>query len=76
MAHRKDKMWAFDFMRERDTSPIDLVTRRYPRVAIVKPYESCPQICVYCQRNWEITSPSWSRPRLLWRRLRRHWIGF
>lgn len=46
-----------DFMRERDTSPIDLITRRYPRVAIVKPYESCPQICVYCQRNWEISSP-------------------
>ncbi|MFW9991109.1 MAG: KamA family radical SAM protein [Candidatus Odinarchaeota archaeon] len=46
-----------DFMREHDTSPIDLVTRRYPRVAILKPYDSCPQICVYCQRNWEITSP-------------------
>lgn len=57
IAHRKDKKWAFDFMRERDTSPIDLVTRRYPRVAIIKPYESCPQICVYCQRNWEISSP-------------------
>jgi lysine 2,3-aminomutase len=57
IAHRKDRRWAFDFMLERDTSPIDLVTRRYPRVAILKPYESCPQICVYCQRNWEITSP-------------------
>jgi lysine 2,3-aminomutase len=57
IAHRKDRKWAFDFMKERDTSPIDLVTRRYPRVAIIKPYESCPQICVYCQRNWEITSP-------------------
>lgn len=57
IAHRKDRRWAFDFMREKDTSPIDLVTRRYPRVAILKPYESCPQICVYCQRNWEITSP-------------------
>jgi lysine 2,3-aminomutase len=57
IAHRKDRKWAFDFMRERDTSPIDLVTRRYPRVAIIKPYESCPQICVYCQRNWEISSP-------------------
>ncbi len=57
VAHRKDKKWAFDFMLERDTSPIDLVTRRYPRVAIIKPYESCPQICVYCQRNWEITQP-------------------
>jgi lysine 2,3-aminomutase len=57
ITHRKDRKWAFDFMKERDTSPIDLVTRRYPRVAIIKPYESCPQICVYCQRNWELTSP-------------------
>jgi lysine 2,3-aminomutase len=46
-----------DFMRESDTSPINLVTRRYPKVAILKPYDSCPQICVYCQRNWEITCP-------------------
>lgn len=43
-----------DFMLERDTSPIDLVTRRYPDIAIFKPYNSCSQICVYCQRNWEI----------------------
>ncbi|MCU0637839.1 MAG: KamA family radical SAM protein [Methanothrix sp.] len=57
IAHRKDKKWAFDFMKEADTSPLDLITRRYPRVAIIKPYESCPQICVYCQRNWEISSP-------------------
>jgi lysine 2,3-aminomutase len=57
ITHRKDRKWAFDFMREHDTSPTDLVTRRYPRVAIVKPYDSCPQICVYCQRNWEITTP-------------------
>lgn len=57
IAHRRDRRAVFDFMRERDTSPLRLVTRRYPRVAIVKPYDSCPQICVYCQRNWEITSP-------------------
>lgn len=43
-----------DFMRERDTSPVDLVTRRYPAIVILKPYNSCPQICMYCQRNWEI----------------------
>ncbi|MBK5190938.1 MAG: KamA family radical SAM protein [Methanosarcinales archaeon] len=57
IAHKEDKELAFDFMREHDTSPIELVTRRYPAVAIIKPYDSCPQICVYCQRNWEITSP-------------------
>ena len=57
IAHRGDRKVALDFMRERDTSPEELVTRRYPRVAIIKPYDSCPQICVYCQRNWEITSP-------------------
>ncbi|MBW6479214.1 MAG: KamA family radical SAM protein [Bacteroidales bacterium] len=44
----------FDFMGEHDTSPIDLMTRRYPGIAILKPYNTCAQICVYCQRNWEI----------------------
>jgi len=52
--HRDDRCMAFDFMREGDTSPVDLVTRRYPAIAILKPYNTCPQICVYCQRNWEI----------------------
>jgi lysine 2,3-aminomutase len=53
-ANRGRRDCAFDFMLERDTSPIDLVTRRYPSIAILKPYNTCPQICVYCQRNWEI----------------------
>lgn len=44
-----------DFMREIDTSPEDHVTRRYPKVAIIKPFLWCPQICVYCQRNWELS---------------------
>jgi lysine 2,3-aminomutase len=43
-----------DFMGEGDTSPVDLITRRYPRIAILKPFNTCAQICVYCQRNWEI----------------------
>jgi lysine 2,3-aminomutase len=43
-----------DFMRETDTSPVDLITRRYPGICIFKPFNTCPQICVYCQRNWEI----------------------
>lgn len=54
MKHRNDREYAFDFMGEHDTSPHDLVTRRYVTVAIMKPYDSCPQICVYCQRNWEV----------------------
>jgi lysine 2,3-aminomutase len=41
-------------MLEHDTSPLPLLTRRYPSVAILKPFNTCPQICVYCQRNWEI----------------------
>ena len=45
---------SFDFMGEHDTSPIDLVTRRYPIISILKPFNTCAQICVYCQRNWEI----------------------
>jgi lysine 2,3-aminomutase len=52
--HREQCTEQMDFMRERDTSPVDLVTRRYPAIAIFKPYNTCPQICVYCQRNWEI----------------------
>jgi lysine 2,3-aminomutase len=45
---------SMDFMLERDTSPIEGITRRYPNIAIIKPILTCPQICVYCQRNWEI----------------------
>ncbi|OQA88009.1 MAG: Glutamate 2,3-aminomutase [bacterium ADurb.Bin236] len=54
IAHHHERERAFDFMLERDTSPINLVTRRYPAIAILKPFNTCPQICVYCQRNWEI----------------------
>ncbi len=43
-----------DFMGEKETSPVELVTRRYPGIAILKPFNTCAQICVYCQRNWEI----------------------
>ena len=45
---------SMDFMLERDTSPIEGITRRYPMIVILKPVLTCPQICVYCQRNWEI----------------------
>jgi lysine 2,3-aminomutase len=55
--HGGDRADIFDFMREGDTSPIDLVTRRYPAIVILKPFNTCPQICVYCQRNWEIKEP-------------------
>jgi len=45
---------SMDFMLESDTSPIEGVTRRYPNIVILKPVITCPHICVYCQRNWEI----------------------
>ncbi len=45
---------SLDFMEEGSTSPKTCITRRYPEIVILKPYDSCPQICVYCQRNWEI----------------------
>lgn len=51
---RSDPTTTLDFMMEGQTSPVDLVTRRYPMIAIFKPYNTCAQICVYCQRNWEI----------------------
>ena len=50
-AHDETSM---DFMLERDTSPMEGITRRYPHIVILKPVLTCPQICVYCQRNWEI----------------------
>lgn len=53
-ANRGDLRQRCDFMLEADTSPVDLVTRRYAGIVIVKPFNTCPQICVYCQRNWEI----------------------
>jgi len=52
--HRAEAEMLLDFMGEHDTSPVDLVTRRYPLIAILKPFNTCAQICVYCQRNWEI----------------------
>ena len=52
--HRKERNRLFDFMGEFYTSPIDLITRRYPAILILKPYNTCPQVCVYCQRKWEI----------------------
>lgn len=45
---------SMDFMLEQETSPIEGITRRYPEIVILKPILTCPQICVYCQRNWEI----------------------
>ncbi|MDM8515188.1 KamA family radical SAM protein [Desulfobacterales bacterium HSG16] len=52
--NRDDKQCSMDFMVESDTSPIEGITRRYPNIVILKPIMTCPQICVYCQRNWEI----------------------
>ncbi len=51
---KEDQEHSMDFMLERDTSPIEGITRRYPMIVILKPILTCPQICVYCQRNWEI----------------------
>lgn len=45
---------SLDFMDEKSTSPIKGITRRYPQICILKPMDACYQICVYCQRNWEI----------------------
>jgi len=52
--HKRNQEHSMDFMLEYDTSPIEGITRRYPNVVILKPVLTCPQICVYCQRNWEI----------------------
>ncbi len=51
---RECKESSIDFMIEHDTTPIEGITRRYPNIVILKPVLTCPQICVYCQRNWEL----------------------
>lgn len=51
---RQEGLPSMDFMLEQDTSPIEAITRRYPNIVILKPVLTCPQICVYCQRNWQI----------------------
>lgn len=53
-SHKMNRDASMDFMLEKDTSPVDGITRRYPMIVIIKPVLTCPQICVYCQRNWEI----------------------
>lgn len=52
--NKENRGCSMDFMLENDTSPIEGITRRYPNIVILKPVMTCPQICVYCQRNWEI----------------------
>lgn len=52
--HKKNPEVSLDFMLEKNTSPVEGITRRYPMIVILKPVLTCPQICVYCQRNWEI----------------------
>lgn len=52
--HKRTSECSMDFMIEHDTSPIEGITRRYPNIVILKPVLTCPQICVYCQRNWQI----------------------
>lgn len=63
---RDSSQCSMDFMLEQDTSPIEGITRRYPMIVILKPMLTCPQICVYCQRNWEIEdvhSPAAALPK-------------
>lgn len=65
IAARQADDYSMDFMLERDTSPIEGITRRYPHIVILKPILTCPQICVYCQRNWqieEVNSPQAALP--------------
>ncbi|MEW5945711.1 MAG: KamA family radical SAM protein, partial [bacterium] len=68
---------SMDFMLERDTSPLDGITRRYPMIAILKPFLTCPQVCVYCRRNWEITDVYSPHAALSGEKLERalDWIG-
>jgi len=54
MAEALEAGRSLDFMGEASTSPVEGITRRYVQVLILKAFDGCPQICVYCQRNWEL----------------------
>ena len=54
VAMNRENQVDMDFMGEKSTSPVPGITRRYPQVLILKPIDTCPQLCVYCQRNWEV----------------------
>ncbi len=77
IAHRLDRERCFDFMDESSTSPIPLVTRRYASIVVIKPFNTCPQICAYCQRNWEIAGPMEAGAMPSWEQLDRalDWIA-
>lgn len=77
IAEQKDQCQpSMDFMLERDTSPIEGITRRYPNIVILKPVLTCPQICVYCQRNWQIEDVNSTRAALESKKLEKalEWI--
>lgn len=75
--HKNDREYYFDFMGEHDTSPKDLITRRYVTIAILKAYDTCPQICVYCQRNWEVLEPFMAGSFPGWKKIEEaiEWFG-
>ena len=77
LAQPKEAQTGQDFMLEHDTSPIEGITRRYPGIVILKPILTCPQICVYCQRNWEIEEVDSSQAALSPDKLQRaiQWIA-
>lgn len=77
MSARRGDLSGCDFMLEADTSPIDLVTRRYIKIAILKPFNTCPQICVYCQRNWQIDQPMAAGAMAPWEKIEQaiDWIA-
>lgn len=54
ISNRKNPDFVPDFIGGASKSPVDLVTRQYLTISSLKPFNTCPQFCVYCTRNWEI----------------------
>jgi lysine 2,3-aminomutase len=43
-----------DLLGEKLIQPVEGISRKYPQIVSLRVFDSCPQICVYCQKNREL----------------------
>ncbi len=50
---REDRALVLELSGEHGDAPSDLISHRYPGVALMKPFGACAQCCVFCQSPFE-----------------------
>ena len=43
-----------DLLGEKLIQPVEGISRKYPQIVSLRVFDSCPQICIYCQKNREL----------------------